>query len=106
MSRVTHHLDSWALHLLQQTADYFNNSHHQAYLVGGSVRNLLLNETDTDWDIVTNGDAHKLARQLANQLGGYYAHLNEKASRVIVKKETQEISFDISPLHGSTIEED
>jgi tRNA nucleotidyltransferase/poly(A) polymerase len=106
MSRVTQQLDSWTLDLLQQTAEYFNSHHHQAYLVGGSVRNLLLNESDTDWDIVTDGDAARLARQFANQLHGYYAPMHEKASRVVVKKEQQEISFDISPLHGRTIEED
>lgn len=106
MSKVTQQLDSWTLHLLQQVASYFMNSHHQAFLVGGSVRNFLLNEANTDWDIVTNGDTARLARQLANQLGGYYAHMNEKASRVIVKKDAQEISFDIAPLHAQTIEED
>jgi poly(A) polymerase len=106
MSRVTQQLDSWTLDLLQQTAAYFKGRHHQAYLVGGSVRNLLLGEPNTDWDIVTDGDAARLARQLANQLGGYYAHLHDKASRVIVKKEQQEVSFDVSPLHGRPIEED
>src|SRR5579884_3240227 len=106
MSRVTQQLDSWTLDLLQRTVAYFNSRHHQAYLVGGSVRNLLLGEPNTDWDIVTDGDAARLARQLANQLDGYYAHLHDKASRVIVKKEQQELSFDISPLHGRSIEED
>jgi tRNA nucleotidyltransferase/poly(A) polymerase len=106
MSRATQHLDAWALHLLQQTASYFSSHQRKAYLVGGSVRNLLLDEPDTDWDIATDGDAAKLARLLANQLGGFYAHMHDKASRVIVKNETQEISFDIAPLQGRTIEED
>jgi poly(A) polymerase len=106
MSKVTQQLDSWTLDLLQQTAEYFTSRHQQAYLVGGSVRNLLLNEPNTDWDIVIDGDAARLARQLANQLGGYYAKMHDKASRVVVKKEQQEISFDVSPLHGRTLEED
>jgi poly(A) polymerase len=106
MSRATQHLDSWASHLLQQTASYFSSQQRKAYLVGGSVRNLLLAEPDTDWDIATDGDAAKIARQLANQLGGFYAHMHDKASRVIVKNDMQEISFDIAPLQGRTIEED
>src|SRR5262249_47511892 len=35
-----------------------------------------------------------------------YAHLHEKASRVVVKQDTREIILDISPLNGKTIEED
>jgi putative nucleotidyltransferase with HDIG domain len=99
-------LNPWTAQLLQKTAQYFSNQQHHAYLVGGAVRNLLFNQPCTDWDIVTEGDAPRLARQLANQLGGCYAHLHNKASRVIVKHEGQETSIDISPLYGNTIEED
>ena len=73
----------------------------------------MLGEACLDWDIVIPGDAHKLARQLANTLGGHYVHMHEKASRVVVfVKDTgpsngkKEICFDISPLTGKTIEDD
>src|SRR5438067_1628065 len=69
------------------------------------MRNLLLGELCSDWDIVTDGDAPRLARGLADKLGGHYAHLHEKASRVVIKEE-QEIIVDVSPLMGSTIEDD
>ncbi|HYB00820.1 MAG TPA: HD domain-containing protein [Ktedonobacteraceae bacterium] len=90
-------------------------SEHQLrpYLVGGSLRNLLLGEECLDWDIVTFGEAHKTARQLADTLGGHYVHMHAKASRVVVVIEEtglpqtrKEISFDISPLVGKTIEDD
>jgi poly(A) polymerase len=73
----------------------------------------LLGEECLDWDIVTSGDAHKSARQLADALGGHYVHMHAKASRVIVVVEDtglshtrKEICFDISPLIGKTIEDD
>ncbi len=106
-------MDTHTLHLLHQTAEYFNDRRQQAYLVGGSLRNILLGQQCVDWDIVTTGDAHRLARRLADKLGAYYVHLHEKASRVVVVLDTdppnnpkQEITFDISPLNGKTIEDD
>jgi len=103
------------LRLLQQTAQYFSEHQQQAYLVGGSLRNILLSEDCVDWDIVTPGDAHKLARRLADRLGGHYVRMHEKASRVVVvldpdsttnKKHRKEIRLDISPQNGKTIEDD
>ena len=99
-------LDAQTLYILKQTAQHFSDNHKQAYLVGGSLRNLLLGELTVDWDIVTDGDAPRLARHLADKLGGHYAHMNEKASRVVVKQDTGEIVLDISPLNGKTIEDD
>src|SRR5690349_7842996 len=96
---------------LQQIAHTLHNGSHQAYLVGGSVRDLLLmqypltdrrneenltslpkppdasdskstmpnvssdfalGEPCTDWDIATNGDVVKIAKQIANTLGGFF----------------------------------
>jgi poly(A) polymerase len=100
-------LDALTLSLLQRTAQYFLEQQKHAYLVGGSIRNLLLNEPCTDWDIITDGDVPRLARGLANTLGGYYAHLHDKASRVIMKTgEAKDILFDVSPLHGNAVEDD
>jgi poly(A) polymerase len=99
-------LDEWSRHLLGQTIQYMCEQHGQAFLVGGSVRNLLLGEFVTDWDIVAKGDIPVLARRLADHLGGHYAHLHEKASRVVVKQQTQEFVLDIAPLQGESIEDD
>ena len=99
------------MQLLQQTAEHFASQRQQAYLVGGSLRNILLGEPCSDWDIVTTGDVPGLARRLANKLHGHYAYMHEKASRVIVpaskdEPESQEILFDIAPLKGDTLEHD
>ncbi len=73
----------------------------------------MLGEECLDWDIVTPGDAHTIARQLADALGGHYVHMHEKASRVVVFVEDagspdkkKEMHLDISPLIGQTIEDD
>ncbi|TMD93555.1 MAG: hypothetical protein E6I79_03650 [Chloroflexi bacterium] len=77
-------MDIRTIRLLQLTAEFFRDQRQQAFLVGGSLRNILLGEPCNDWDIVTPGDAPTLARGLANTLGGFYAHMHEKASRVVV----------------------
>jgi len=105
-------LDNRTLRLLQQTAEHFQGLHQQAYLVGGSLRNILLAEPCSDWDIVVTGDVPSSARRLANKLLGHYAHMHEKASRVIVPAPQEEgphstdIIFDIAPLKGTTLEKD
>ena len=104
MKKETYYLAPETLHVLQQAAQFFSSS--PAYLVGGSVRDVLLHVPCTDWDIVTSGDTPRLTRQLAHALGGHYAHMNDKASRITIKQNQQEILLDISPLRGGTIEED
>src|SRR5579864_324790 len=94
------------LTLLKRTSEYFRQRRQPAYLVGGSLRDLLLGEPCRDWDIVTGGGAHALARRLADTLGGHYVRLHDKASRVIVKHETLTLIIDIAPQQGTSIEDD
>ncbi|GCE20319.1 HD domain-containing protein [Dictyobacter kobayashii] len=97
---------SWVLHALQRSSQLFEEHKQPVYLVGGSIRNLLLQKPCADWDIATAGNTHHLARRLADHLGGFYAPMHERASRVIVKQEQQELILDISPLQGNDIAED
>ncbi len=99
-------MDTRTLELLRATTQHFSEHQREAYLVGGSIRNILLGESCTDWDIATDGDAPLLARTLANKLKGHYVHLHDKASRVVVKGEGREIIFDVSPFKGDSLEED
>lgn len=99
-------MDTRTLELLRATSEYFSEQQQDAYLVGGSVRDILLGEACVDWDVVTGGDASTLARGLADRLGGYYVYLHDKASRVVVKGEEREIVFDVAPFKGESIEED
>lgn len=99
-------LDSWVLHQLDHTAHFLAEHNIPAYLVGGSLRNLLLGEPCVDWDIVTSHDAPQLARHLANALNGFYAPMHEKASRIVLKTAQQTMTIDVSPLQGEHIEDD
>ncbi len=63
-------------------------------------------EPCSDWDIVTDGNVPQLARSLADKLAGYFVHLNDKASRIVIKHAGSETIIDIAPLKGNTIEED
>lgn len=92
---------------LARVAQFFADQRAPIYLVGGSLRNLLMGDPCGDWDLVTAGDAHKLARRLADMLGGFYAHMHEKASRVVLRfPNAPELVLDVAPLHGQTLEED
>lgn len=96
------------LSILAQVTHYVAATQAHLYLVGGSLRNLLLGEPCVDWDLVTDGDAHTLARNLAEQLGGVSVRLHDKASRVIIHEANAEadLVIDLAPLHGKTLAED
>jgi poly(A) polymerase len=57
------------------------------YLVGGAVRDALINRRSYDLDFVTAGDAMKIARKLADKLGAAYFPLDpvRKVARMILK---------------------
>jgi tRNA nucleotidyltransferase (CCA-adding enzyme) len=54
------------------------------YLVGGAVRDVLLGEQSLDLDVMVEGDALALARELARALGGR-CHPHEKFGTAVVK---------------------
>jgi poly(A) polymerase len=93
-----------AVKYLQRVARFLRK--RRAYLVGGSVRNLLLRESCVDWDIAIDGDVIGIGKQIANALGGFFVHMHDKASRIIVKDGSHEWVFDLSTLQGESIEAD
>lgn len=58
------------LALLRLIADAAYQQHAALYIVGGFVRDLLLERPSLDFDLVVEGDAIALARALARQHGG------------------------------------
>ena len=104
--RTLYQLDSWIYQLLEQTVRFWQEQGQEGYLVGGALRNFFLHADCHDWDIATSGNHQALARSLANQLGGFYAPMHERASRVVTKNGQQEVVIDISPLQGQHIETD
>ncbi len=60
------------------------------YLVGGAIRDVLLNRPNYDLDFVIPGDAMKLARQIGNSLGAAYFPLDtdRNMARLVLKTDT------------------
>lgn len=56
--------------LLIKARDIANDKGYSLYIVGGFVRDLLLGSPTLDLDLVVEGDAIHLARELAAQIGG------------------------------------
>jgi len=64
------HLADDRLHLLHRVADDANALGFPFYLIGGSVRDLLLGSPIKDLDLAVEGDAIQLAHSLAKKHGG------------------------------------
>jgi poly(A) polymerase len=77
------------------------------FLVGGIVRDLLLNKAIHDFDISFRGDVNAYAKRVADCLGASFFMLNEKfqTARIFYKKKTN-ISIDIVGMRGDSIEDD
>jgi tRNA nucleotidyltransferase/poly(A) polymerase len=79
------------------------------YLVGGTVRDSLLQKGSKDIDIVCSGDTRVIARNLADEFSGAFYVLDEERNtcRVIVyEKGVKHLVFDFAHLRGDSIDED
>jgi tRNA nucleotidyltransferase/poly(A) polymerase len=81
----------------------------EVYLVGGAVRDALLNRPTRDLDFVLPREAMSLARQIADHLRGAYFPLDEEreTARVIFMNpdETRQV-LDFATFRGESLEED
>ncbi|MBW2042947.1 MAG: CCA tRNA nucleotidyltransferase [Deltaproteobacteria bacterium] len=75
------------------------------YLVGGSVRDLLLGRHCIDYDIAVSENPAEFARRLSQRIRGNRVTLG-KSDQVLFRVARPEITFDITPLKGPTIESD
>jgi len=76
-----------------------------AYIVGGSIRDILLGRSPADCDIAVPGNPLKFATQMAAKTGGHLITIG-KAGRQILRLVSQQYVVDIAPLGGPTIESD
>ncbi|MBF0541831.1 MAG: CCA tRNA nucleotidyltransferase [Nitrospirae bacterium] len=75
-----------------------------AYIVGGAVRDILIQRPVIDIDIAINTDPYKIASLFADSINGSYVPLNKKFMTARVVKD--KYIFDISILHNGSIEDD
>lgn len=80
----------------------------RGWLVGGVVRDLLLNRRLHDVDLATDGDAIGAARKLANTLGGAFYVLDPErgVGRALVEIEGDRLTIDVAHLRGADLEAD
>ncbi len=75
------------------------------YIVGGSVRDLLLGATPLDYDIAVAGDARAFAARLASTCNGRLVALGQK-DKAVFRVVKDAYTFDIVPLFGATLSTD
>ena len=99
-------------HTIQSLSAFAKERDVQLYLVGGSVRDLLLRRQTTDVDFALASDAIQFAKAFATSIGATCIALEENPStaRVIVKQhnlpETPQLSMDFVQFRAPSLIED
>jgi len=74
------------------------------YIIGGSVRDLLLGRTPVDYDIAVTGNPEQFAKKIISNSGGHLVRLG-KPGQMIIRVISGDNIFDITSLNGSFIED-
>jgi putative nucleotidyltransferase with HDIG domain len=77
-----------------------------AWIVGGTVRDALLDRPIVDLDLAVAGEPEAAARAIAKAVRGPAFQLSERFGAWRVHAGDDRFTFDVSPLQGATIEED
>ena len=94
--------------LRQRVLDLLREGETPTYLVGGSVRDLLLGRLTMDLDLAVDGDAMGLARLLADRLRAAYVplDLSRSVARVVVGRGAGQQHIDLARLRAGDIRAD
>jgi tRNA nucleotidyltransferase/poly(A) polymerase len=77
-----------------------------AWIVGGTVRDALLDRPVVDLDLAVRGDPEGAARAIARAVKGPAFQLSEQFGAWRAHARDDGFTFDVSPLQGETIEDD
>ena len=88
------------IHILNVLKTLSSLSAGPAYLVGGTVRDLLLGRETNDIDLAVSGNSAGFAKKIADELGGtaFVMDTERDVRRVVVKGSGAQV--DVSPLKG------
>lgn len=80
----------------------------ELYLVGGSVRDYLLNNECYDYDFAVKDNTVKIGKELSNKTNGSFFILDyeRETVRVVWEKNKKQFNFDIAKIIGQDIEQD
>ena len=94
------------LQLIRQLHAFAEKRGVQLYLVGGSVRDLLLNQSITDFDFALADDAIAFAKAFADKIGAAFVKLDEQppTARIVIR-ETR-FTLDFVGFRAETLEVD
>jgi tRNA nucleotidyltransferase/poly(A) polymerase len=78
------------------------------YFVGGVVRDIFLDRSHNDIDILVQGNSKEIARMFANHFGGAFFMLDEarNTARVVVNNGAEHLIYDFAQMQGIVIEDD
>jgi len=104
---VSAELERWlaASHLHQRLSDELAQEALSCYLVGGTVRDLLLGRASRDVDLAVAQDALGIGRRLANRLSGAFVPLDVErdVARVVLGRGQQSEHIDLTGFRGSDL---
>jgi len=92
--------------IVEQVCAFLQRRSVKAYLVGGCVRDWLRGRSSHDIDFAVAGDAVKLARQVADRVGGAFVLLDDErgTGRVVTRDaDGQRLFIDLARLQGDDI---
>ncbi|MBW2019784.1 MAG: CCA tRNA nucleotidyltransferase [Deltaproteobacteria bacterium] len=75
------------------------------YLVGGSLRDRMLNRPSNDHDFAVPGNARAFAKTVAAKLGARMIEMG-KGGKAVYRVVSGDKTLDFSPIHGKSIEDD
>ncbi|MBW2605835.1 MAG: CCA tRNA nucleotidyltransferase [Deltaproteobacteria bacterium] len=75
------------------------------YIIGGSIRDLLLGRPPADYDIAVTGNPEQFAKNLIAKSDGHLVRLG-KPGRMTIRVISGDTIFDITSLNGTSIEDD
>ena len=76
-----------------------------SYIIGGSIRDILLGRIPTDYDIAVTENPEKYAKKIAANTTGHLVAMG-KPGQTIIRVVSSDNIFDITSLNGKSIEDD
>jgi len=92
--------------ILEPLANFASHEKTRIYLVGGTVRDLLMDRETEDLDFAVEGDAINFARSFADHASASFVLLDEEHGTARIVFHSGSLSMDFSTIRGVSLKED